>query len=553
MKIIIFGDCINRDTGFGSQTKFIADAFHDLGHTVIVAGAGNSGKGEAQYQQHNIPYHFIEPVDQIIEIESPDVCIFFSYLENLLDWGKSRLIGSKVPAYFWLPWEADGFRPHHEGGAIITSSFPSRSIVHLTNYAKKLWGHGDSVIPHGVDVDVFKPYKNKKKLRREMSKKHGLYLDENAIIVLNVDRNDLRKRWDLTHDYIRRLEDKCSKRVQLIAHTSIRETGGYDQSSLGEAYGTTSYVQCTAQNRNQNKNVLTQEDYASLFALSDFRISTSLGEGFGIPTIEAYASGCVNIVPDNTCYPEVAEGFTVPSNTRAVSMGLLWDFPNIQGMVDRTMEYIENPSLYKEAQEVGLFRAKSIYSKDEVASKWQALLKNLPECSVIKYPYGYRQKDMLNDMTDVMDMALKHCEADITTVINNNLLAAELRVRSHRLRSYESRNNFAVEADALCIETPNFSEVKCGKVTVLIDCIRNLEWGSFIDLLGKITSSKHLIIRFDELEESDRELLDIGDVMAHLTSAGFENNDWMETKILENISKDSELKTILNIHVWSRK
>jgi len=553
MKIIIFGDCINRDTGFGSQTKFIADAFHDLGHTVIVAGAGSSGKGEAQYQQHNIPYHFIEPVDQIIEMESPDVCIFFSYLENLLDWGRSRLLGSKVPAYFWLPWEADGFRPSQNGGKII-SSFPSRSIVHLTNYAKKLWGHGDSVIPHAVDVDVFKPYnKNKKKLRRDMSKKNGLYLDENAIIVLNVDRNDVRKRWDLTHDYIRRLEDKCSKRVQLLAHTSITEPGGYDQDSLGAAYGTTSFFQCTAQNRNQNKNVLTQKDYASLFALSDFRISTSLGEGFGIPTIEAYASGCVNIVPDNTCYPEVAEGFTVPSNSRFEWAGLLWDFPNIQGMVDRTMEYIENPSLYKEAQEVGLFRAKSIYSKDEVSNKWKDLLKNLPECSAVKYPYGYRQKDAVNELASFIHVALNHCGDDITTVINNNLLAAEMRVQNHRLRSYESRNNFAAEADTLCIETPNFSKVKHGTVTVLIDCIRNLEWGSFIDLLGKITSSKHLIIRFEELEESDCKLLDVGEVLAHLTSAGFENNEWMKTKILENLKKDNGFATTLNIHVWSRK
>lgn len=551
MKIVIFGDCINRDNGFGAQTKLIADSLHELGHTIVVAGAGSSGKGEAPYKQYTIPYHFIEPVDQIIKAESPDVCIFFSYLENLMDWGKSRLIGSKVPAYFWLPWEADGFRPHHKGGKIITSSFPSASIVHLTNYAKTLWGHGESVIPHGVDRDIFKPCENKVELRREMSKKCGLYLDDNAILILNVDRNDLRKRWDLTHDYIRRLEDKCSKRVQLLAHTSNNETGGYNMSELAEAYNVKSCIQHTSQNRNQNKNIYSQEDYANLFAISDFRISTSLGEGFGVPTIEAYASGCVNIVPDNTCYPEVAEGFTVPSNTRISSMGLLWDIPNVEGMVDRTMEYIENPSLYKEAQEEGLFRAKSIYSKNEVAKKWQDTLKSIPECSDITYPYGYRQKDIIVEMAIVLEVALKHCDATITSIINNNILASEMRARNHRLRSYESRPEFAIE-DTLCIETPDFNEVKHGKVTVLVDCIRNLEWNSFVNLVTKIAPSAHLILRFDDLEMGNK-LLDIGDIVAHLTSMGFENNAWMETAILENVEKVSNLKTMLNFRVWSHK
>ena len=548
MKILIAGDCVGRDTGFGNQTQLLVETFIEAGHEVVIAGAGAIDEdSDLKATQYNIPYHYVEPLDQIIVAEEPDVCILFTFIENIIDWSSSRYIGSHVPAFFWMAWEADQIRPRHK----VFKDVPEDTVVHLTEFAKKhVWQHGDHVISHGVDSKLFKPCTHKKVSRKHFAREHGLSIDEDAIIIVNVDRNDYRKRWDLTYDYIRRLSEKYPKKVQLIAHTSAYEQNGYDQYELMKQFGVTHLVQLTNQYRNHNSNTLSAEDYAELMSLADFRISTSLGEGFGIPTIEAMASGTVNIIPDGTCYPEVGHGFTVPSRSRVWSMGILWDLPDVEGMVDKTIEYIQDKDSYDKAVEKGLYVVNEKYSKELIGKQWLDLLENLPKYGEKDFYYGYRTGLAIEEIAVVLNVFLHECGAGITNVFNFERLARELRRQGHRIDSHECRPEMWESAPKVCHCSENFESFIPNKVSIMLDCTRNLNENQMDGLINAVSSSEHVILRFEELDNG--ELVSVGPVISKLLDRGFVHNEEIVEKVTAGIKAQKNTEDTKRIQVWSK-
>lgn len=150
-----------------------------------------------------------------------------------------------------------------------------------------------NIVPHGVDNDHFFP-KDKKECRRKLS------LPEDAFIVGNVNRNQPRKRLDLTiKAFSMFAKDKSN--VFLLMHDSLKTHEGWDLAQLAHYYGVTEKVMLSA---DQYPTEVVNDLYNSF----DVMVNSSGGEGFGLTPFESAGCKVPQIVPDWSATKEIWEG-----------------------------------------------------------------------------------------------------------------------------------------------------------------------------------------------------------------------------------------------------
>jgi hypothetical protein len=230
---------------------------------------------------------------------------------------------------------------------------PASSVIHLSQFASRLWAplvNSPLVIPHAVDDAIWRSPEvlDIPGLRKYWSEKLRFPIWEDDLVIINVDRNIWHKRWDLTFDYVRRLQGRINRRVVLIAHTrKVQSTEGnhppgYDLPYMEKLYQIQNRVCYT---EFEWTSSLTRSDLRDLILLSDVRISTSSGEGFGIPTAEVAFIGKLQIVNDHTTMGEILN----PENPMIVESGSmeercdsLWPVADVDAMVKRTLGFLDD-------------------------------------------------------------------------------------------------------------------------------------------------------------------------------------------------------------------
>jgi glycosyltransferase involved in cell wall biosynthesis len=147
-------------------------------------------------------------------------------------------------------------------------------------------------IPHGIDTNIYKPvYDTPEEDKFYARMEYNLSPDTTVFLQVgdNRTRPVSRKAFDKTMEAFRKFLTRHPNSV-LILHTDPQvRRGGIDLVRLRNIYGL-------------ERHVLFPEDYkyflgykeldmASLYRLSDCLLSPSIGEGFGLPVIEAQAVG----------------------------------------------------------------------------------------------------------------------------------------------------------------------------------------------------------------------------------------------------------------------
>ena len=151
-----------------------------------------------------------------------------------------------------------------------------------------------SVIPLGVDLAMYKPSEDGKRLRGELRKHRGV--PEDAFIVGNVNRNQPRKRLDLSIRYFAKwIEEHKIEDAYLFLHVAPTGDQGYDCAQLAEYYGISSKIIIVEPAIGPG---VSEQALASAYTIFDLMISTTQGEGWGLTTMESMACGVPNIVPD---------------------------------------------------------------------------------------------------------------------------------------------------------------------------------------------------------------------------------------------------------------
>jgi len=169
------------------------------------------------------------------------------------------------------------------------------------------------IIPHGVDRERFHPSAELLKAQfaseARANAKRKLFGDfaglDSSIIVLNASRPDKRKRIDLTIAGFAKFAADKPDNVRLCLHHGIRdETVEHEVMTLLHRYG----VADRAFLNPLPGGVVNDEQLNLLYNACDIGINTSMGEGWGLVSLEHAATGAVQMVPDHSACKEIWSG-----------------------------------------------------------------------------------------------------------------------------------------------------------------------------------------------------------------------------------------------------
>jgi len=216
---------------------------------------------------------------------------------------------------------------------------------------------GTSVVPLGVDVETYTPTDDQIAARKRTQwPEEQVPLD--AFIVLNVNRNQPRKRLDLMMEYFAEFyHGRKADNAYLYLHVAPTGDFGYDLAQLTRYYGLRGHVILSDPGYG---NGLTEKQLADIYRSADVYASTSVGEGWGMPAHEAMACGVTCVVGDWAAYGDWARkaAFLIPCTSTQASLNKV---NIIGGIVDKGMFVNALDTLYR------MPTARKIYAERGVA------------------------------------------------------------------------------------------------------------------------------------------------------------------------------------------
>jgi len=175
----------------------------------------------------------------------------------------------------------------------------SETLKRLPHFRSKL-----KQIYHGVNTDVYKPFKEDEKQRL---KKKYLGDDSDKFVFLSVNRNIDRKQISRTILAFKKFLDRVPDSVLLLHTMPIDKNLDrvVDLTVCLEDLGLTMNKDVFFPNGYNLSNGWPEKMLNEIYNISDCFITTHLGEGFGLTIAEAMAAGIPVIVPDNTNMSEL--------------------------------------------------------------------------------------------------------------------------------------------------------------------------------------------------------------------------------------------------------
>jgi glycosyltransferase involved in cell wall biosynthesis len=151
------------------------------------------------------------------------------------------------------------------------------------------------ILRHGFDAETYKPMN-----RQELRKKHGIA--GNAFLMLNLNRNTPRKRYDLLMTAFAELVCRYpTKPILLLCVTDNGENGGFP---IHEIFVRELVKRNVVVDHHIGKLLITKsalnytdEIINELYAMSDIGVTAAEGEGFGLCHFEAMGVGIPQVVP----------------------------------------------------------------------------------------------------------------------------------------------------------------------------------------------------------------------------------------------------------------
>lgn len=250
---------------------------------------------------------------------------------NGLDLAKERGLNDLALAIFWTEF---GRQQAVKGGCTIPTA----------------------VIPLGVDLDIYKPYD-----RGESREWLGLPLPVGAFLIGSVGRNQYRKRLDLTLMYFAEWIKKYGRNdAYLFIHSAPTGENAFDLHQLATYLGLKGKVIVSIPETRKGQ---TEETLARLYSAFDVYVSTTQGEGFGLPALEAMACGTPCLLPDWSAFGDWTKGAAalVPCTTMACTynginvIGGIPDRADFISLLDGLYEFSETRD---QLSQKGLARAR---------------------------------------------------------------------------------------------------------------------------------------------------------------------------------------------------
>lgn len=313
-KLLWCGDIVAM-TGFARVTENVISRLDDNFEIVVL---GNNWWGDPsplqeryrmypssnRYQQE--PFG-VERIREVVEREKPDVVFTindmwiinnqYNQIKDLHQQGLFKFVGyAPMDSYNWIGCLSD---TANEWDAIISyTEFGALEFV-KGGIRKPI-----AVIPHGVTPGQFYP-----KSKAEARKRLGL--SEDIFIVFNGNRNQFRKRIDITIAAFA-LFAKDKPDAQLYLHMGLKDQGWDVMNIFGremakQGLDPNGRIIMTANSPNPpNVEVDLLND---IYNCADVGVNTCKGEGWGLVNFEHAACRVAQVVPDHTSCKEIFDGY----------------------------------------------------------------------------------------------------------------------------------------------------------------------------------------------------------------------------------------------------
>jgi glycosyltransferase involved in cell wall biosynthesis len=340
MRVLWLGDA-NCSSGFARCTHAVCDELHEAGWDVNVLGVNHYGdshdypypiyscyhpldKGRDTFGVSRLPHltYNLKP-DLVVLLTDPwNVPIYLEELDGLPD------DFERPPVVAWLAVDA-----------MNQNAEPLNALDHVVVWTKfaadELRAGGyegqTSVVPLGVDLDVYHP--RDRATSRDIVMPKGI--PKHAFIAGVVGRNQPRKRLDLTLAYFAEWGEKDA---WLYLHVAPTGDHGFNLLSLIKYYGLGGRVILSQPHVGRG---IANDQMPWVYSALNVYWSTTQGEGWGLPTLEAMACGVPCAVPDFAGLgdwtgdaalkvPCTGSAINAPLNAQAYTVGRV---PDEKGMV----------------------------------------------------------------------------------------------------------------------------------------------------------------------------------------------------------------------------
>lgn len=294
MRVVWFSNAPWTPTGYGTQTAQVIRRMRDDGHDVAVAS--NYGQMATMTEWEGIPVYPGGVVRFSLDLVEP---IFRRHRADLLiglydSWIMGDT-GDGLPVAWWTPVDHLPVPPKVAEWARKRRTIAmSRSGLDAFTAA----GIDATLIPHGIEGWAPTP--------SDFRARHDI--PEDAFLVMvnaaNQDRDPSRKAWPEMLLALSRLMLHHPD-VFVYLHADLTRPTGVDIPAYMARIGMDGSRVRACDQIGYRLGEATQADLAAAYTAADVLLSTSMGEGFGLPVIEAMACGTPAIVTDATAQPEL--------------------------------------------------------------------------------------------------------------------------------------------------------------------------------------------------------------------------------------------------------
>lgn len=390
-KILIIGDAV-APTGFARVIRSIFEPLqrdfelhqlatrfdggaHDYPWTLYSAGERGDG-----YGYNRIP-ELMQQIQPAIVFLLYDIVYQVRYIEHL----RRTHTGAKF--VFYSPVESGPIAPEimqRLGGLsryVLFTDYGRREI----ESARAILREKDpafefpalDVIPHGVATDKFFPLPDKTEARRQMRLDNAEHRD--AFIVLNANRNMPRKRIDLTIQGFSLFAKDKPANVKLYLHMATEDTG-WNVLILAKRYGI--YDRLIMTQADNTRPAFADEQLNFLYNACDVGITTTTGEGWGMPSFEHGATRAAQIVPRHTSLADLWNGaaeFVEPAMTLTYPGNLTHAHLVTPEGVAAALQHLYEDQAHRAALAEAAFlnATRPEFSWAEIAQRWRRLFDEL--------------------------------------------------------------------------------------------------------------------------------------------------------------------------------
>lgn len=296
-KLLWNGDAV-LNTGFARVTHHVLDTLRAT-WDVSVLGINYSG------DPHPYPYPIyparvygqgdawgLDRLADLLSVVRPAVLVVQNDPWNVKEYVAE--FSRAVPIVAYMPVDGKNVQGHVLNGLALAIFYTQFALdeARLGGYT----GPG-AVVPLGVDLAMYAPGDRADARMQLGFGRNGV--PDGAFVIGNVNRNQPRKRLDLTIAYFAEwVTEHKVEDAYLYLHLAPTGDRGYDVEQLLRYYGVPANRLIVSSRRPRLGVGVSERALAMIYRAFDVQLTTTQGEGFGLTTAEGMACGIPQIVPD---------------------------------------------------------------------------------------------------------------------------------------------------------------------------------------------------------------------------------------------------------------